>query len=188
MSRQPPRLVSLVVSPAREPPMDFITREQARQDIVGLGLPQIVLDAFDGKPLPYNLEAQFREPYPIFSMGPEGQAAYGRGRITPVWTGGGDYTIVAYRHAPATKGYFRFDIESPGKEEQPVGLTWQQVLVKEFKFLWEQEWTDERLREAAGRFGFKYIDLLIAELPQAKLDTAEKDAVWYQSFLDRVGD
>jgi hypothetical protein len=66
-------------------------------------------------------------------------------------------------------------------------LNWQQVLVKEFKFLWELEWTDERLREVAGWFGFKYIDLLIAELPQAQLDTFEKDAVWYQSFLKMAG-
>jgi hypothetical protein len=167
--------------------MDFITREQARQDIIDLGLPQVVLDAFDEKPLAYNLDIQFREPYPIFVMGPEGQAAYGQGRITPLWTGGGDYTIVAYHHAPARKGFFRFDIESPGEEEQPVGLTWQQILVKEFKFLWEQEWTDERLREVAGWFDFTHIDLLIAELLQANLDTFEKDAVWYQSFLERVG-
>ena len=167
--------------------MDIITREQARKDIVALGLPQIILDAFDEKPLPYNLDIQFREPYPIFSMGPEGQAAYGKGRVTPIWTGGGDYTIVAYHHAPARKGFFRFHIESPEEEEQPAGLTWQQVLVKEFKFLWEQEWTDERLKEVAGWFGFEYINLLIAELPQAKLDTFEKDAVWYESFLKQVG-
>jgi len=86
----------------------------------------------------------------------------GKGRITPIWTGGGDYTIVAYHHAPARKGFFRFDIESPGEEEEPVGLTWQQVLVKEFKFLWEQEWTDERLREVAGWFGFKYINFTVS--------------------------
>ncbi|CAN5498762.1 hypothetical protein BH11PLA2_BH11PLA2_03320 [soil metagenome] len=165
--------------------MDFITREQARRDIVALGLPQIVLDAFDGKPLQYNLDIEFREPYQIFSMPPEGQAVYGKGRITPVWTGGD--TIVAYHHAPARKGFFRFDIESPGEEYQPVGLSWQQVLVKEFKFLWEQEWTDERLKEVAGWFCFKHIDLLIAELPKAKLDTFEKDALWYQSILARVG-
>jgi hypothetical protein len=166
--------------------MNFITQEQARQDIVALGLPQVVLDAFDEKPLPYNLDIDFRVPYPIFSMGPEGQAAYGQGRITPIWTGGGDYTIVAYDHTAARKGFFRFDIESPGEVQEPCGLTWQQVLVKEFKSLWEQEWTDERLREVAGWFDFKHIDLLIAELPEAKLDTFEKDTVWYRSFLERA--
>jgi hypothetical protein len=168
--------------------MDFITQEQARQDIVALGIPQIVLDAFDEKPLPYDLDIHFCRPYQIFSLGPVGQAAYGQGRITPIWTGGGDYTIVAYHHAPARKGFFRFDIESPGEEQQPVGLSWQQVLVKEFKDLWEQEWTDERLREVAGWFGFKYIDLLLGELPQAKLDAFEKDAVWNQSFLLKIRD
>src|SRR5262245_12425128 len=99
--------------------MDFITRERARQDMLALGLPRIIIDAFDGCPLPYNLDIQFREPYPIFSMGPEAQAAYGQGRITPLWTGGGDYTIVAYHHSPTRKGFFRFSIESPGEEQQP---------------------------------------------------------------------
>jgi hypothetical protein len=166
--------------------MDFITREQARLDIVALGLPQIVLDAFDGKPLPYNLDIQFREPYPIFTLGSEGQVSYPPGRVTPIWTGGGDYTIVAYHHAPSRLGYFRFDIETPDDEEQPVGLTWQQLLVKEFKDLWELEWPNGRLKEVAGWFGFKHIDLLIAELSDAKLDTFEKEEVWYQSFLKRV--
>jgi hypothetical protein len=166
--------------------MDFITREQARQDIGALALPQIVLDAFDGKPLPYNLDIQFREPNTIFSLGPERQAAYGQGRITPIWTGGGDYTIVAYHHSPTRKGFFRFDIETPEEDEQSVGMNWQQVLVKEFKFLWETEMSDERLREVADWFEFKYIELLIAELPEANLDTFEKEAAWYQSFLKRV--
>jgi hypothetical protein len=166
--------------------MEFISREQARQDIVTLGLPQIVLDIFDNKPLQYNLDIQFREPYQIFSMGPEGQAAYGQGRITPIWTGGGDYTIVAFHHSPERKGFFRFDIESSQEEEQPIGLSWQQILVKEFKFLWEQEWADERLKEVAGWFAFNYIDLLIAELQQTILDTFEKDRIWYQSFLVKV--
>jgi hypothetical protein len=66
-------------------------------------------------------------------------------------------------------------------------MNWQQVLVKEFKFLCEMEWPDERLREVAGWFGFKYIEQLIADFPQASLDTFEKDAVWYQYFLERVG-
>jgi hypothetical protein len=168
--------------------MDYITREQAREDIVALGLPQIVLDAFDGKPLPYDLDIQFREPYQIFALGPKQQEIYGEGRITPLWTGCGDYTIVAYDHLPARKGFFRFNIELAVDEDEPVGLSWQQILVEEFKFLWESEETDERLREVALWFEFKYIDLLIAELPQAKLDTCEKDALWYQSFLERVRD
>jgi hypothetical protein len=174
-------------APFGEALMDFITRDQARQDIVALGLPQIVLDAFDEKPLPYNLDVQFHEPYTIFSLGPEGQAAYGQGWITPIWTGGGDYTIVAYHHAPERKGFFRFNIETPEEEEQPVGMDWQQVLVKEFKVLWEQEWPDDRLKEVAGWFGFKYVEQLIAELPQANLDTLEKNEVWYRSFLEKVG-
>jgi hypothetical protein len=168
--------------------MDYITREQARQDIVALGLPQIVRDVFDGKPMPYNLDIQFQEPYQMFALGPKQQEIYGEDRITPLWTGGGDYTIVAYDHLPARKGFFRFNIELAVDEDEPVGLSWQQILVKEFKDLWESELPDERLREVALWFDFKHIESLIAELAQAKLDTSEKDAVWYQSFLKRVGD
>jgi hypothetical protein len=167
--------------------MDFITRDQARQDIVALGLPQIVLDAFDEKPLPYNLDVQFREPYTIFSLGPEGQAAYGQGRITPIWTGGGNSTIVAYHHAPERKGFFRFSIETREEEVPPVGMDWQQVLVQEFKVLWEHEWPDDRLKEVAAWFGFNHVDQLIAELPQANLDTFERNEVWYRSFREKVG-
>ena len=166
--------------------MDFITRDEARGDIVSLGLPQIVLDAFDDKPLPYNLDIKFRGPYMIFALGPEQQAIYGQGRITPLWTGGGDYTIVAYHHAAARKGFFRFDIESPEEVEQPVGLNWQQILVKEFKFLWEMETPDEQLKEVAGWFGFNHIDLLIGELTQRNLTSFQMDSAWYQSFLQRL--
>jgi hypothetical protein len=65
-------------------------------------------------------------------------------------------------------------------------MKWQQVLVKEFKFLWQTDMPNDRLREIAGWFGFKYIDLLISELSKAKLDSFEKGAVWYRSFLERV--
>jgi hypothetical protein len=66
-------------------------------------------------------------------------------------------------------------------------MRWQQVLVEEFKLLWEIEWPHGWLRQAAGWFGFRHIDVLIAELPQAKLDTFEASAAWYRSFLARVG-
>jgi hypothetical protein len=72
---------------------------------------------------------------------------------------GGDYTIVVYTITPPAKG-FRFDIEG-GDEEEPVGMKWQQVLVKEFKFLSETDMPNDRLREIADWFGFKYIELLI---------------------------
>lgn len=161
--------------------MDFITREQARQDIVALGLPQFILDAFDEKSLPYNLDFQFRFPYPILALDGDGQARYGRGRITPIWTGGGDYRVVAYHHDPSRRGYFRFDIET-AEDYDPIGMTWQQLLVAEFKFLWELETSVDRLKEIAGWCQFEHIESLVIELRQAKLDTFEKDAAWYHSF------
>jgi hypothetical protein len=168
--------------------MDFITPEEARQNIVALGVPQIVLDVFDEKPLPYHLDLNFCTPYMIFSLGQAEQRQYGQGRITPLWTNGAHYTVVAYHHDPSRQGYFRFDIEKPGEEEGPIGLSWQQILIEEFQFLWEFEMPDDRLREVARLFEFKHIELLVNELSQAKLDTSEKSAVWYQSILKKVGD
>ncbi len=163
--------------------MDFITRDQARRDIVTLNLPQIVLDIFDEKPLPKNLDLRFCTPYPIFALEAEGQANYGHGRMTPLWMSGG-YTIVAYHHAREHRGYFRFDIESG--EEEPIFLTWQQVLVEEFQFLWESEWTDEDLIEVAEWFKFKYIELLIGELTQVNLNPDADRSAWYREFLRKV--
>jgi hypothetical protein len=36
--------------------VDFITRDEARRNLAALGLPRIVLDLFDEKPLPSNLD------------------------------------------------------------------------------------------------------------------------------------
>jgi hypothetical protein len=163
--------------------MQRLTREQARRNIVGLGLPQIVLDAFDEKPLPYDLDIRFRFPYQVFPMA---QPAYWNGPITPIWTGADGYTIVAYDHDPARLGFFRFDLES-GEVLDPIRMNWQQVLVREFKNLWELETPAETLRQLAGLFEFRYVEELIDELPQAKLDTTEKDIAWYHAFLMRMG-
>lgn len=163
--------------------MCFLTLEQTRRNIVELGVPQIVLDAFDRKRLPYNLDIQFGFPSQVFYHGPMGYGFYSQHPVTPIWVG--DHSVAAYHHDPVRQGYFRFDFEG-GEEEAPVAMNWQQLLVKEFKFLWEAVTPDDRLRELANLFGFKYVELLISELSEAKLDTSERDTVWYESFLKRV--
>ena len=100
---------------------------------------------------------------------------------------GGAYTTVAYRHAQDQNGFFRFDIETPGEAVQSARMNWQQILVKEFKDLWEAEWQDDRLIEVAGWFGFEHIELLISELTHANLVSVERDEDWYRSFLARLG-
>jgi hypothetical protein len=161
--------------------MEFISRAQARQDIVDLRLPQIVLDVFDEKPLPYDLDINFYYPYQMFTPG----QSYDRlGRITPLWHCCD--VIVAYRHTTSCRGFYRFDIESPEEDFEPAGLTWQGILVHEFNFLWEDEWPDERLKEVAGWFEFKHIDLLISERQQGTGDF-EKHGDWERAFLKKIG-
>lgn len=164
--------------------MDFITQEQARQNIVKLGLPPIVLDAFDGKPIPYNLDFQFRCPDEIFCLDLDEQEFYDDGPVTPIWKGTGDL-VVAYHHETARQGFFRFNIEG-GDEERPEPLNWQQVLLKEFIFLWELERPDEQLRETAKLFRFDYCETLLVELPKHNGYSFEQHKAWYQSFLKQL--
>lgn len=153
------------------------TEARIRTDIVALALPKIVLDIFDENPLPYDLSIWFETPCQLLSVKLEEL-------VTPIWKSGA--TIVAYDHAAAPNGFFRLSIEG-NVVERPRGLSWRQILVKDFKFLWELEWTDERLKEVAALFNFDCIDLLTAELSKADLSTFEKDQIWYHSFLMRIG-
>jgi hypothetical protein len=167
--------------------MNFITRAEARQNIIELGLPEVVLDVFDEKALPYNLDLTFRYPYTVFCLDAAQQARYGIGKITPIWTDSSAYTVVAYDHAPERSGFFRFDIET-AEIEHPAGLNWQQALVRPLQSLWEDEMPDDRLREVADWFGFRHAETFLHELAQTKLDTAAKDAAWYESFIARLGE
>ena len=170
--------------------MDYITQEQARADIVALGLPQIVLDIVDERELPIpNLDLQFRVPYEIFSLDAAGQAEYVAGRVTPLWAGNSGYTIVAYHHAPERRGFFRFDLEGDDpRDTYPVGLSWQQVLVEEFQEMWEGERTPEELRALAALFGFAHVGRLTSELEESDLDTFEKSDAWRAAFIESIRD
>jgi hypothetical protein len=170
--------------------VDYITQEQARADIVALGLPQIVLDIVDERELPIpNLDLQFRVPYEIFWLDAAGQAEYVAGRVTPLWAGNSGYTIVAYHHAPERRGFFRFDLEGDDpRDTYPVGLSWQQVLVEEFQEMWEGERTPEELRALAALFGFAHVGRLTSELEGSDLDTFEKSDAWRAAFIESIRD
>jgi hypothetical protein len=55
-----------------------------------------------------------------------------------------------------------------------------------FQALWELEMPDERLQEVAALFGFAHADQIINELADGNLNTFEKQAAWYASFLERI--
>ncbi len=170
--------------------VDHITQEQARADIVALGLPQVVLDIVDEKELPVpNLDLQFRAPYEIFRLEADGQTEYVAGRVTPLWAGNSGYTVVAYHHAPERRGFFRFDLAGDDpRDTHPVVLSWQQVLVKEFQEMWEGEATAERMRPMATLFGFAHVDRLMAELQEFDLHTFEKSDAWRAAFIASIAD
>ena len=162
--------------------VDSITRATARRNIIGLGLPPIVLDVFDEKPVPPLIHRFFCYPYEVFV--PDQQEFYGEGPITPVWSDSSHACIVAYHHEPRREGFFRFSLE--GDEELPFGLSWQQILVAEFKFMWECELDAEEMRRAAELFDFRYVEELIRELSDTPSPTFEADNRWYLAFLDKI--
>ena len=167
--------------------MEQITKEQARSKIQKLGLPPIVLDVFDERPLPYSLKIQFQSPEHIFALDADGQKRYQVGNVIPLWTNTSGYCFFAYANGSNEDGYFRFDIET-AESYEPTGMTWQQVLVREFKELWESERPEKQLREISGLFEFRHTDAILAELSSdgEKLDTFEKSERWHRDFLEKI--
>jgi hypothetical protein len=150
--------------------MDTITKEEARQRIVELGLPQVVLDAFDGRELPETLDLVMREPYELFTE-PTSHADYPPGRIIPLFSAPSGYTIYAIRETGEPRGFLRFGLEEVGEPPWDEGLAWPDIARDLLLKVWEAaEVTDDvdtaenEVREAANHLAYEDIDELVAEL------------------------
>jgi hypothetical protein len=167
--------------------MDSITPEQARADMEALGLPQVVLDAFDGAPIPEPLTWHMRASWELLWDFPEHQHKYFEGRITPLWTDHTGHTIVAYRHDGEKRGFFRFFLELPeGEEECDLGLSWPQILVRTFVDLYESEVELDEIRTIAALVRFDHVDRLLNELENTPLDTDEAYEAWHDRFASTL--
>jgi len=166
--------------------MEPIDLEQARANLVALRLPRVVLDAFDGKPIPEPMKWRFRCPWEmLLDLTPEQQAEYPAGRVTPVWSDHTGGMVTAYRHDGARPGFLRFVLEQPDVEDES-GLSWPQVLVRELTTMWEAEVDDEELEDIATQLGVAFFDPLIRELEENPRATEEEEQAWYRAFLARL--
>ncbi|MEO0588699.1 MAG: hypothetical protein AAF078_13800 [Planctomycetota bacterium] len=137
--------------------MNSITREEARESIIALKLPPIVLDIFDDQPLPFDLANIMRSPCELFAMSSSEQSKYGNGHYTPIWSSSSGYSVVAH-HRENDVGFFvRFNLEAPESLKHAVRMNWQQLLIAEFQFLWESEYSDADLEEIARLFDFRHV-------------------------------
>jgi hypothetical protein len=154
--------------------MDTITRDDARRRIVELGLPQVVLDAFDGRELPDVLELVIREPYELFAE-PTHLADYPPGRIVPLFSDGSGYTVYALRESGEPRGYLRFGLEEVGEPPWDEGLSWADLARYLLIKIWEASEDDEAgeadVREGATLLAYEPVDALVEEL-RAETDDA----------------
>ena len=168
--------------------MDTITADEAHARIMELGLPSVVLTAFEGKPVPEVLQWQMRDPYEIFTE-PTAHEVYPPGGIVPLWSDHTGYTIVGIRERGAPLGFLRFGLEREPTEPADIeGLSWQQIVVEDLVQIWEvgddEELADRALREAATHLRFESVDRLLDALREpARNEDFEN---WHRAFLQTL--
>lgn len=158
-----------------------LTREESRKELIKMKLPAAVLDAFDGKFVHPALSYRCEEPCYIFSAQglPEGI------HITPLWERG--MTVTAYQHEGQQGRFISFNLEDP-KDVTVIGPTFKSVVAALLIDLWENEKSEQELREVARLFGFRHLDELLRECEsRARLETFAGYCAWRANFCE-LGD
>lgn len=161
--------------------MDPISREEALAKIRELGLPSVVLDAFEGRALPEVLSDEMQSPRQVFR---EGQSDYPPGSVIPLFAkpSSGD-RIVALRERGGVAGFMEFTCEGPALLEE--GQSWEQIIAPVLIGLWENHSGDDlqaaaTVREAAALLAFPFVERLLA----AVKDPAVKEN--YEAWRGRL--
>jgi hypothetical protein len=167
--------------------METILRDEAHTRIRHLGLPEVVLTAFEGRAVPEVLQRRMRDPYELF-VEPTRHGGYPLGRIIPLWSDHTGYTIVGYRESEP-RGFLRFRLEGDGRAPDIEGVTFQQIVVHDLVQIWEAEddedAADAALREAADLLGFVHGERLIEAMRDPmRIDDFD---VWERAFVQVVG-
>ncbi len=167
----------------------MITKEDSADLIQALGLPEIILNMYNGEKMPAPIDFSFGVPEAFFTMTGEEQLRYGNGHLFPIWDDGDFGIIVGYDRQ--RKGFVRFYLEQNGLESLPL-YTYQQIMVGEFVGFWEDllgEYNEEMsrcikpMKKFALLFDFDYVDELLEELQE---DVDYTDEEWLQSFITRI--
>jgi len=129
-------------------------RSQIREQLIKIGLPDVVIRIFDGNC--EHPELSYRCQSPLFSFATDTSLPDG---LIPFWERG-----VLVTAAEPSKGEFvKLSLEEPGNPWFVVP-TFSEVVADLFIDLWEDEVPDEVLGPLAESFGFLHLDRLIAGL------------------------
>src|SRR5262249_15333534 len=136
------------------------SREQAYRALVSLRPPAILLQCYESKKLPENLDIYLGPPEEFF-LAPDTQDSYTEGRLIPLLDDG-NFGVVTF-YDPRTGMFVQKDVESPG-EARATFVNWQQYLASVLVQIAESTEDDGRVRRAAELLEFRYIDSLLALL------------------------
>jgi hypothetical protein len=155
-----------------------LTREESRKELLELRLPVAVLAIFDGQ-LPHpSLSYRCRNPHHIFSTPIEPAD----GHITPLWECG--IVVTAYQHSVPRGRFTRFSLEDP-ERITVIGSSFQSVAAALLIYLWEDEASDETLREIVRLFEFRHFDRLLRECEsRSRSETSADHDAWHTHFLE----
>jgi hypothetical protein len=146
------------------------TYEVARDEVIALALPSVVLRAFDGE-TDHPLAAVMRDPGLLWELEAEHFDDYPAGHITPLWGEHGGEVIVGFRHAGGRKGFLRFDLEG---DEGPLheGYSWAQICIRVLLAVHDR---GGDVRAAGKALAFPDVDWLVEKLGEAPEDPADRD-------------
>ena len=155
-----------------------LTRQDSRKEILALQLPAAVLVIFDGQSPHPSLAYRCRDPHHIFATPVEPAGIH----ITPLWECG--IVVTAYQHSQPRGLFITFSLEH--RERITVlGSSIQSVAAALLVDLWEDEESDEALREIARLFEFRHFDRLLRECEsRLRSETVADYNAWRARFLE----
>lgn len=166
--------------------MAHITRQVARDLIVELRLPQVVLDIFDGHP-PEDLRYLFGCPEEYFGLNEKQQAYYGADVVVPFLDDGHFANLFAYHRQK--RAFLRFLVETPSTAailDAPT-YSWQQLMARQLLRFHEYEMTQDQLRSIARQLDFHFVDELITLIERDASDDYDTWLARCDEFIASVG-
>jgi len=154
-----------------------LTRHDSRKELLALQLPAAVLAIFDGQSPHPSLAYRCQDPHYVFSTPVEPAGIH----ITPLWECG--IGVTAFQHSDPQGRFITFSLED--RERITVlGSSFQAVAAALLILLWEDEESDETLREIAGLFGFRHFESLLRECEsRPRFETVSDYDAWHTRFL-----
>ena len=136
--------------------MCHMKREQSRNRLEELGLPEVVTHIFDGPPPHPALRDVCERPEHAFAPGIRLPAA----EIAPLWESG--IRVTAVQLDPSSIRFVRFSLERPD-EVECLGTSYQSAAADVLIELWELEHPDEVMKAVSDLLEFRHLPRLLAE-------------------------